>query len=170
MSAHNKVVWSEGLFLQPQHFQQQDRYFERYVEQRCHALVPYSWGFTEVELERDLLAIGKLGLKRASGCSPTVTPIGMPDDDPLPPPLDLDVQVRDQVVYLAVPLRREGTQDVNRTPGPDGLTRHHVRDWETRDATRRPEARRCWRSAPREGGSFSRPNGHLPTPASRWRT
>ena len=25
MSAHNKVVWSEGLFLQPQHFQQQDR-------------------------------------------------------------------------------------------------------------------------------------------------
>ena len=26
MSAHNKVIWSEGLFLQPQHFQQQDRY------------------------------------------------------------------------------------------------------------------------------------------------
>ena len=32
MSAHNRVVWSEGLFMQPQHFQQQDRYFERYVE------------------------------------------------------------------------------------------------------------------------------------------
>ena len=30
--SYNKVVWSEGLFLQPQHFQQQDRYFERYVE------------------------------------------------------------------------------------------------------------------------------------------
>ena len=38
MSIHNKVVWSEGLFLQPQHFQQQDRYFERYVETRCQAL------------------------------------------------------------------------------------------------------------------------------------
>ena len=32
MSVYNKVVWSEGLFLRPQHFQQQDRYFERYVE------------------------------------------------------------------------------------------------------------------------------------------
>jgi type VI secretion system protein ImpJ len=39
MSIYNKVVWSEGLFLRPQHFQQQDRYFERYVETRCQALV-----------------------------------------------------------------------------------------------------------------------------------
>jgi type VI secretion system protein ImpJ len=45
VSANSKVVWSEGLFLQPQHFQQQDRYFERYVETRCQSLVPYSWGF-----------------------------------------------------------------------------------------------------------------------------
>ena len=65
MSAHNRVIWSEGLFLQPQHFQQQDRYFERYVETRCQALVPHSWGFTEIELERDFLSIGKFGLRRA---------------------------------------------------------------------------------------------------------
>jgi len=55
MSLSNKVVWSEGLFLQPQHFQQQDRHFERYIEARCQALIGYSWGFTELELERDLL-------------------------------------------------------------------------------------------------------------------
>ena len=55
MSAHNRVIWSEGLFLQPQHFQQQERYFERYVEARCQSLVPHSWGFTEIEFERDLL-------------------------------------------------------------------------------------------------------------------
>ena len=44
MSAYNKVVWSEGLFLQPQHFQQQDRYFERYVETRCQALIAAQLG------------------------------------------------------------------------------------------------------------------------------
>ena len=44
MSAHNRVVWSEGLFLQPQHFQQQDRYFERYVETRCQALIALQLG------------------------------------------------------------------------------------------------------------------------------
>ena len=63
MSIYNKVVWSEGLFLRPQHFQQQDRYFERYVETRCQALVPHSWGFTDLELERDFLGIGKFGLR-----------------------------------------------------------------------------------------------------------
>ena len=32
MSARSRVIWSDGLFLQPQHFQQQERYFERYIE------------------------------------------------------------------------------------------------------------------------------------------
>ena len=71
MSAHNRVVWSEGLFLQPQHFQQQDRFFERYVEGRCQPLIPYSWGFTEIELERDFLKIGKIGLRRLAGVFPS---------------------------------------------------------------------------------------------------
>src|SRR6187402_2661836 len=66
MSAHSRVIWSEGLFLQPQHFQQQDRYFERYVENRCQALNTHSWGLTEIELERDFLAIGKFGLRRSA--------------------------------------------------------------------------------------------------------
>ena len=117
MSVYNKVVWSEGLFLRPQHFQQQDRYFERYVETRCQALVPHSWGFTELEIERDLLSIGKFGLRRAAGVFPDGTPVRMPDDDPLPAPIDIGAQIRDQVLYLAVPLRRAGAVDVDRVSG-----------------------------------------------------
>ncbi|HEU4689065.1 MAG TPA: type VI secretion system baseplate subunit TssK, partial [Vicinamibacterales bacterium] len=75
MSIYNKVVWSEGLFLRPQHFQQQDRYFERYVETRCQALVPHSWGFTSLEIEPDLLSIGKFGLRGATGVFPDGTPV-----------------------------------------------------------------------------------------------
>jgi type VI secretion system protein ImpJ len=135
MSAYNKVVWSEGLFLQPHHLQQQDRYLERYVEQRCRSLVPFSWGFSEVELERDLLSIGKLGLRRAAGVFPDGTPMRMPEDDPLPEPLSVSEEVRDQVVYLSVPLRRVGAQDVDRAAGQDALARHMVREWEARDVT-----------------------------------
>jgi type VI secretion system protein ImpJ len=135
MSAHNKVVWSEGLFLQPQHFQQQDRYFERFVEGRCQALIPHSWGFTEIELERDLLSIGKFALRRAAGVFPDGTPFRMPDDDPLPAPVDVGAQVRDQIVYLAVPVRRADATDVERAASADGLGRHEVREWEARDAT-----------------------------------
>jgi len=134
MSIYNKVVWSEGLFLRPQHFQQQDRYFERYVETRCQALIPHSWGFTSLELEPDLLSIGKFGLRAATGVFPDGTPVRMPDDDALPPPIAIGSQMRDQVVYLAVPVRRAGAVDVDRV-SPDGLARHAVRELEARDVT-----------------------------------
>ncbi|MGH9347016.1 MAG: type VI secretion system baseplate subunit TssK [Vicinamibacterales bacterium] len=135
MSANNKVVWSEGLFLQPQHFQQQDRYFERYVETRCQALASHSWGFTDIELERDFLDIGKFGLRRAAGVFPDGTPFRMPDDDPVPAPIDIAPNARDQVLYLAVPLRRADAPDVERAAAANGLARHDVRELEARDAT-----------------------------------
>jgi type VI secretion system protein ImpJ len=135
MSVHNKVVWSEGLFLQPQHFQQQDRYFERYIESRCQSLIGHSWGFTEIEIERDFLSIGKFGLRRLAGVFPDGTPFRMPDDDPLPPPIDIGANVRDQLLYLAVPLRRAGEPEVNRAEATNGLVRHEIRELQARDAT-----------------------------------
>jgi type VI secretion system protein ImpJ len=135
MSASSKVIWSEGLFLRPQHLQQHDRYLERYVEERCQALVGHSWGFTQIEIERDLLGIGRFGLRRAAGVFPDGTPLRLPDDDPLPAPLDVGAQVRDQIVYLAVPLRRSGAIEVDRAVGTEDLARHVVRETEVRDAT-----------------------------------
>jgi type VI secretion system protein ImpJ len=135
MSARNKVIWSEGLFLQPQHFQQQDRYFERFVEARCQSLVPHSWGFSEIEVERDLLTIGKFALRRAAGVFPDGTPFRMPDDEPLPAPIDVAANVRDQILYLAVPIRRSDSVDIDRAGASNGLVRHDVREWEARDVT-----------------------------------
>ena len=135
MSAHNRVIWSEGLFLQPQHFQQQERYFERYVETRCRPLIPHSWGFTEIEFERDLLSIGKAALRRATGVFPDGTPFRMPEDDPLPKPIDIGPDVRDQILYLAVPLRRSGELEADRDAGTDELVRHEVREVQARNAT-----------------------------------
>jgi len=136
MTQNNKVVWSEGLFLRPQHMQQQERYFERYVQLRTGALRPHGWGFQELELESELLAIGKLGIKRARGVFPDGTPFAMPGDDPLPPPLDIDVNWRDQVVHLTLPLRSP-TQPDSAWPdtGSDQLFRYRVRETEVLDAS-----------------------------------
>lgn len=135
MSSNNKVVWSEGLFLRPQHFQQHDRYVERFVEGRSAALRSNSWGFTEVQIERDLLAIGKLGLKSARGVFPDGTPFSMPDDEPLPSPLELTAQVRDKAVTLGIPLRKAGNRESDRRDVVDGVVRYKARDVETRDVT-----------------------------------
>jgi type VI secretion system protein ImpJ len=135
MSSYKRVVWSEGLFLQPQHFQQQDRFFERYVETRCHALSSHSWGFTELEIERDFLSIGKFGLRRAAGVFPDGTPFRIPEDEPLAASIDVNPQVRDEILYLAVPVRRSGELEVRRSTADDPLARHEVVELQTRDAT-----------------------------------
>jgi type VI secretion system protein ImpJ len=136
MTRNNKVIWSEGLFLRPQHMQQQERYLERYVEVRAGGLRPHAWGFQELELEQDLLAIGKLGIKRARGVFPDGTPFDMPGDDPLPPPLDIDPNWRDQIVHLTM-LLRSTTQPDSRWPdtSPDQLVRYRVRETEVPDAS-----------------------------------
>jgi len=134
MSAHNRIVWSEGLFLQPQHFQQQDRYFERYVETRCQSLAPYTWGLIEAEVERDFLKIGKIGFRRLVGVFPDGTPFRMPDDDPLPPPIDVPADIRDQRLHLAVPVRRAGELEAARTPSADDLVRQQIREFQVGNA------------------------------------
>jgi type VI secretion system protein ImpJ len=140
MSDRNKVIWSEGQFLLPQHFQQQERYFERYVEGRAGGLRPSGWGFEELELDRDLLAIGKLAIKRAKGVFPDGTPFSIPDHDPAPDPLEVTNNLRDTRVLLALPLRRAGALDSDRRSTADGLVRQFVREIEARDVTQETPA------------------------------
>jgi len=135
MSAYNKILWSEGLFLRPQHFQQQARFLERFLESRCHALRSHSWGCVELEVERDLLAIGKFGLRRATGVFPDGTPFRMPDDEPLPPPLDIASNVREEIVYLTVPVRQPSGLEVDRAAAQGNVARHTIREFEIRDTT-----------------------------------
>src|SRR5262249_6644980 len=127
MSAHSRVIWSEGLFLQPQHFQQQECSVDRFVELRCRPLVPHGWGFTDIEFERDHLSIGKAALRRLAGVFPDGTPFQLPDDDPLPAPIEIGTDVRNQILYLAVPLRRPGESEAVRDGADNDLARHDIR-------------------------------------------
>jgi type VI secretion system protein ImpJ len=133
MTENNRIVWSEGLFLRPQHFQQQERFLETFVEGRAAAFRGPSWGFVELEIERDLLAIGKLGLRRARGIFPDGTPFSMPDNDPLPPPLEIGIQMRDQVIHLALAVRGSAPM-LDEEDGGGVVARYRSRDYEARDA------------------------------------
>jgi len=111
MSWNNRVVWSEGMFLRPQHFQQHDRYLETLIDARSRPFVPGSWGFSELLVDQALLGQGKLAILSARGLLPDGTPFNIPADDPAPAPLDIDEQLRDGLVYLALPLKRAGVRD-----------------------------------------------------------
>src|SRR3954462_4448329 len=113
MSWRNAVVWSQGMFLQPHHFQQEARYVARMVDARAQTLSPYAWGFHELVLDDALLALGRVGIARASGVLPDGTPFAIPQLDAPPAPLDIAADLKGEIVYLALPLSRGGVTEVD---------------------------------------------------------
>ena len=111
MSWNNRVVWSEGMFIATQHFQQHDRYLENLIDARSRPLSAGAWGFSDLLIDQGLLSQGKLAIVSARGLLPDGTPFSIPQDDLAPSPLAIDDNLRDGVVYLALPLKRAGARD-----------------------------------------------------------
>lgn len=44
MNRPHKIIWHEGMFLTPHHFQQWDRYYEQLLHDRVRAVNPFGWG------------------------------------------------------------------------------------------------------------------------------
>ena len=107
MSWYNKPIWSEGMFLRPQHFQQQDRCFEHLVREALLVQRPYAWGVASLDIDRGLLETGQLAAPIARGILSDGTPFRIPEDQDPPTPLAVARDVRDQVVVLAAPVDRE---------------------------------------------------------------
>ncbi|WP_293865835.1 type VI secretion system baseplate subunit TssK [uncultured Alsobacter sp.] len=113
MSWYSKVVWREGLFLRPHHFQQHDRYLERLVERRTRFTTPYPWGFAELEIDRDLAQQSKFALRRAVGIMQDGTPFDLPGDSPLPEPIDVPDTASGQILWLTLPTAAPNTREVD---------------------------------------------------------
>ncbi|MDR2443003.1 MAG: type VI secretion system baseplate subunit TssK [Deltaproteobacteria bacterium] len=105
-----KVVWSEGMMLRPQHFQQQDRYLAAQIQRRMLLLSHYPWGLSEFQIDEQYLSLGKLVLKRASGVLPdgTLFEIGRTSLS-----LDIPSGLSNQLIYLVLPLSTEGSWETS---------------------------------------------------------
>ena len=136
MTLRHRVIWSQGMFLQPHHFQQEARFFEHLVDARLRAAEPYAWGFGELLLDEAQLALGSVALTRASGVMTDGTPFSMPDIDALPAAYAVPSDVQGEVVYLAVPQSRVGVNEVDFGDGQaDAMARYTVNDQDLRDHT-----------------------------------
>ncbi|MCK6432481.1 MAG: type VI secretion system baseplate subunit TssK [Burkholderiaceae bacterium] len=136
MSWRNRVIWSQGMFLQPHHYQQECRFVESLVDARARAAHPYGWGYADLVLDEAQLALGRVGLIRAVGILPDGTPFSIPDHDALPPPLEVTDDLKGELVYLAAPLARAGVTEVDFGDGQgDDMCRFRVLDAELRDHT-----------------------------------
>jgi type VI secretion system protein ImpJ len=127
-----KVLWSEGMFLTPHHFQQADRYLENLLTRRLSAVRPLGWGVCRLQINTDALANGEFVLSKCAAILSDGMAVDTPDLDPLPParPVEaaFDSKRNSLGVYLASPLARAGSISYSPEGTADGRpTRYHRR-------------------------------------------
>jgi type VI secretion system protein ImpJ len=134
VSWDSKVLWTEGLFLQPHHFQQADRYTEALVAGLAHRLTPCAWGLSQLEIDDEALKVGKFALKSCAGLTQDGVVFRVPQKDDHPPAMDVPDTIRDCVVYLTVPQRRQGASEVDLTGAENSASRLRPAEVEVTDA------------------------------------
>ena len=112
MSWFSKVAWKEGLFLQPQHLQQADRYVEKLIQSRTEVITPYPWGVSEMVVDRDMAQQGRFGLRIVTGIMPDGTPFDAPNAAALPTPVEVPEDAKGLFVWLTLPDASQNGQDV----------------------------------------------------------
>ena len=109
MSRTRNVVWSEGLFLTPQLFQQSDRYHENLLHTRLKSLTTFFWGLSQLEINRETLPNGFLTLNIGAGVLPDGLSFQFPQEDKPPETRSIKSlfppSAESLDVYLAVPVR-----------------------------------------------------------------
>jgi len=133
MSGRNKVAWHEGMFLRPQHFQAQDRYIESHISCRHDWALPYSWGFSELQLDPALAEVGSIAIRRAKGILPDGTHFTIPEDLPPPPPLSLKSNLRDAIIYLTLPPQQAGIREFDEADSASADYRYRVHKGDIKD-------------------------------------
>lgn len=126
MRQMNRVLWTKGTLLTPQHLQTQDRFLEDLIGFHMGSLAMCPFGFRELELDVEGLAGGSIGLTRAVGVFPDGLAFDVPASDAAPPPVtfgqDWDPDRPSLDIVLAVPELRLGGQNVSSDRG-EGSTR-----------------------------------------------
>ncbi|NOQ64397.1 MAG: type VI secretion system baseplate subunit TssK [Methyloprofundus sp.] len=133
MTWNNKVIWTEGMFLQPLHFQQQDRNTQHWVESRCGSLQSFAWGVTHLEIDPQLLSLGKFAIIACRGVFPDGTPFSIPEQHPAPRPLELAESTSNEIIYLALPIQRQAGKEITWEDADDELSRYRLQEIEIRD-------------------------------------
>ncbi len=103
-----RIVWYEGMKLNPHHFQQIDRYNQYYINSRINILNSNYWGLTELEIDLAALSGGSFNLVKCTGVMPDGLLFDMPVNDPFPKSRSFEelFSATDEKidVYLTIPL------------------------------------------------------------------
>jgi type VI secretion system protein ImpJ len=136
MNNTTKVLWGEGLFLRPQHFQQQDRYHETRLHTVATALHPYAWGVAKIQVDREALANNILRLQEFAAIFPDGEQYAAPANDSLPDTIalnDIPQTLQTITYYAAIPMIKAYGENFSATDQPNAAARYSQINLETPD-------------------------------------
>ncbi|OCQ54571.1 hypothetical protein Ppb6_00238 [Photorhabdus australis subsp. thailandensis] len=133
MKNAHKVLWMEGMFLRPHHFQQSDEYVDARLRQWGALQRAYNWGFSSLKIDESQLALGKISLLAASGIMPDGTSFEFTETNEAPPALAISTSLRSQIITLAIPAYLTGRESVSFDDAPDSLARYQAFEKEVND-------------------------------------
>ena len=112
MQTKGKVLWSEGMFLRPQHFQQEEGYLAWSRHHRSLSGRAHFWGFHEIKIDADALSLGKVLITSAHGVLPDGTPFRLPSPAAILAPFEVPPNTKDEKLILAASLARDDVEQV----------------------------------------------------------
>lgn len=127
-----KVIWCEGMFLQPHHFQQQDRYWRGQLASG-HLFHPYAWGFTRLAFDRAKLKMGIIMLREGAGILPDGTYFTVSDQQEPLPVLRAGEEMTGSVIVLALPLASRFPLESHASPSDQKLVRYRTVEMKVKD-------------------------------------
>lgn len=123
-----KVVWSEGMYLAPHHFQAQSRFFERSIHFVVSSLWSNAFGLTVCEMDDEALKGGAVSVLRAEGIFPDGLSFQIPASDALSLRRDMKEcfdPARDSMdVLLAIAPDKAGEPVIGRSDDTAGNARY----------------------------------------------
>ena len=128
-----KPIWTEGLFMTPQHLQQGDQYHESLLHSRVQALTKYAWGITDVQFDERALTSGQIKLVKCHGVFPDGTTFligaqGADDLEARPIEGSFPAAIQTLDVFLAVPQLRDNQANTAMDPAKAGPATRYVAD------------------------------------------
>jgi type VI secretion system protein ImpJ len=112
----HKLIWSEGMYLAPHHFQSQSRFFEASAHFLTECFWQFSYGFLGLEIDENELQHGSFQLHHLRGIMPDGLAFDLSKPDDLPPCLPVAGLFPDTghplMLSLAVASYREGHANV----------------------------------------------------------
>ena len=124
MTDRNRVVWSEGLFLRTQHFQQQDRHTEWLARRALRSTPLQSFGFVSLKLDQTSLDAGLVSVEEAEGVFPDGTFFSVPDGTSEIAPVPVAADTEPGLVALAIPAERAGAAQIDPAHADPSGTRY----------------------------------------------